>query len=104
MAFTQASFCLSSDTPSTVKFLSLYVLYAFTTFGFSMRQGWHQLAQKSTNTYLPLNEERLTGLPLVSGREKSGAALGFIMVFTSARLVCCGNREAASPTSFVTSA
>src|SRR6266702_5040250 len=69
-SFAMASFhfpLLSSrDTDSTWKPLSLYNWYAFTTFGFSARQGPHQLAQKSTNTYLPRREERVMGLPSTS--------------------------------------
>src|SRR5690349_10927521 len=57
IAFNQGSFSLSSDTPKTVKFLLLNFLKVFTTFGFSIRQGRHQLAQKSTSTYLPRKEE-----------------------------------------------
>src|SRR5687767_4123417 len=75
MAFSQGSFCLSRETPSTVKFLSRNRLYASTTVGFSLRHGPHQLAQKSTRTYLPRNELRLTSLPSVSGKEISGACL-----------------------------
>src|SRR5688572_26342597 len=67
--------CLSRDTPSTVKFFDLNLLKLLTTLGFSVRHGPHQLAQKSTNTYLPLNELSETGLPLGSGNEKSGASL-----------------------------
>src|SRR4051812_30531794 len=63
--------CLSSDTLTTVNPLSLYLLNIFTTLGFSFLQGTHQLAQKSRNTYLPLNPERLTNFPEVSGKVKS---------------------------------
>jgi hypothetical protein len=35
----------------------------------------HQLAQKSTNTYLPLNEDNETGTPFTSFCVKSGASL-----------------------------
>src|SRR3954469_10137464 len=68
-------FCLSSssDTPSTVKFLFLYLLYAATTFGFSPRHGPHQLAQKSTKTYLPFNWLNEKGLSSTSFMVKSGA-------------------------------
>src|SRR5690606_23748349 len=75
MAFIQASFApgRSSDTPKTVKFLSLNAWYAATTFGFSCLQGPHQLAQKSTNTYLPRSDDSAIGVPAVSGWLKSGA-------------------------------
>src|SRR6187402_3678437 len=75
MAFSHFSLSLgrSSDTPSTVKFLPLYLEKLFTRAGLSARQGPHQLAQKSTSTYLPLNDESFTGRPLVSFCEKSGA-------------------------------
>ena len=63
IAFSQ--FCLpcslSSDTPRTVNPLSLKSLNAFTTFGFSARQGPHQDAQKSIRTYFPLKSDSLTG-------------------------------------------
>src|SRR3954467_15305009 len=71
MACIQFGFSASSETPSMVKFLSLYLLYAATTFGFSMRQGLHQLAQKSISTYLPLNWESETFFPEVSACENS---------------------------------
>src|SRR5476651_2709937 len=64
---------LSKETPTIVKFLPLYLLYALTTFGFSCLQGPHQDAQKSTKTYLPLNDDRLIILPLVSASANSGA-------------------------------
>src|SRR5690606_41716780 len=75
IALLQSSFFpgRSSDTPKTVKFLSLNFSYAATTVGFSRRQGPHQLAQKSTSTYLPLNEESAKSFPAVSGKVKSGA-------------------------------
>src|SRR6476660_3062760 len=75
IASCQAPFSWSSETPNTVKFLSLNWLYAFTTFGFSMRHGLHQLAQKSTSTYFPLKEANDTGLPFTSGCINSGAFL-----------------------------
>src|ERR1051326_4538358 len=71
----QSPLSLSRDTPSIVNFLSLYFLYACTTFGFSFLQGRHQLAQKSTNTNFPLNELRVIVLPFASGKESSGACL-----------------------------
>src|SRR5690348_8978915 len=70
------------------KFLSLNLLYAFTTFGFSIRQGRHQLAQKSTKTYLPLKELKETGLSFTSGRVNSGAGL-FNKELAAACCVCC---------------
>ncbi|EDM34737.1 hypothetical protein PBAL39_14309 [Pedobacter sp. BAL39] len=38
-----------------------------------MRQGLHQLAQKSINTYFPLKEDNDISFPAVSGNVKSGA-------------------------------
>ena len=73
MAANQAALSSSSDTPSTVKFLFLNLLYANTTLGFSWRQGPHQLAQKSIKTYLPRKEERVNGFPATSFIVKSGA-------------------------------
>src|SRR5580658_3726593 len=55
--------------------LSLYLWKAATTFGFSVRQGTHQLAQKSRRTYLPLNACKETGIPAVSFWVKSKAVL-----------------------------
>src|ERR1700761_8301655 len=75
MAFIQSSLWpgLSSDTPRIVNFLSLNAWYAFTTFGFSARQGPHHDAQKSTSTYLPWNDDSLIVFPLVSAAANSGA-------------------------------
>src|ERR1700684_207020 len=75
MALGQASLveATSMDTPRILNPLSLYAWYAFTTFGLSARQGPHQLAQKSTITYLPRKSCRDTGRPAVSGSVKSGA-------------------------------
>ena len=77
MASIHLSFApsLSSDTPSTVNPLSLYLLKALTTLGFSARHGPHQLAQKSMSTYRPLKSFNDTLLPSVSGCTKSGAIL-----------------------------
>src|SRR5690606_42054660 len=64
MAASQSAFFqgLSSDTPSTVKFLSLNLSWAARRLGFSSRQGTHQLAQKSISTYFPLKSVREIGL------------------------------------------
>ena len=43
-------------------------------FGFSALHGPHQLAQKSTNTYLPFKEDSVKGFPLTSFCVKSGSA------------------------------
>src|SRR6476661_5063455 len=43
--------------------------------GFSCLHGPHQLAQKSTSTYLPLKDDSETSLPLASGIVRSGAGL-----------------------------
>src|SRR5688572_25483215 len=74
MASTHLSFRSSSETPRIVKFLCLTWLNAATTLGFSCLQGPHQLAQKSTSTYLPFKELSLISLPFTSGNAKSGAA------------------------------
>ena len=58
-----------------VKFLLRKLLKAFTTLGFSILHGLHQLAQKSTSTYFPRNEERAILFPLTSGITISGAFL-----------------------------
>src|SRR6188472_1916854 len=75
IAFIQASFWpgRSSETPSIVKFLFLNCLNACTTLGFSLLHGPHQLAQKSTSTYLPRKELSFTVLSSVSRKEISGA-------------------------------
>src|SRR6478609_8026461 len=66
IAFIHESRDLSREIPRTVKFLSLNLLNATTTFGFSIRHGLHQLAQKSSKTYLPRKEASDTGFPVVS--------------------------------------
>src|SRR4051812_5106448 len=81
-----------------VKFLSLNWLYAATTFGFSWRHGPHQLAQKSISTYFPLNEERATVFPLVSGKLKSGAFAGPLFFFHSLMAPLSGNLDETSLT------
>ena len=73
MACNQFGLALSRETPNTVKFLPLNWLKAFTTLGFSARQGPHQLAQKSISTYLPLKEESAMGFPFTSCWVKSTA-------------------------------
>src|SRR6266702_4718394 len=85
IAASQASFLpgWSSETPNTVNPFSLYFAKAFTTLGFSMRQGPHQLAQKSTSTYLPLNEESVTARPEVSFCVKSIASDPMAPTFAS---------------------
>src|SRR6185312_12689578 len=75
IASCQAPFSLSRDTPRIAKFFPLNSWYAFTTLGFSARQGPHQLAQKSTSRYLPRKEEIEMDLPLASGSVRSGACL-----------------------------
>src|SRR5260221_9269946 len=85
MAASQASFLpgWSSETPNTVKPFSLYFAKAFTRFGFWARQGPHQLAQKSTSTYLPLKAESFIRLPEVSGCSKSGATLPMAVILSA---------------------
>src|SRR3982751_6491132 len=91
IASIQACLSSSSETPSIVKFLFLYWLYAATTLGFSCRQGPHQLAQKSTSKYLPLKLLMLTGLPFMSCMVRLGAGLptsGYAFGLASAIAVC----------------
>src|ERR1700761_8340630 len=83
----------SSEMLNTVKPLSLYLLYAATTFGFSARQGPHQLAQKSISTYLPRKEESETDFPLVSGRVNSGALPVPVFFFQSFTELLSGKRS-----------
>src|SRR5882757_3991560 len=87
MAFNQFSFLSSNEMLKMVKFFSLNVLNAFTTLGFSARHGLHQLAQKSTNTYLPLKSLNDTGLPDVSFCLKSIAVFP-IPVNLSTSILC----------------
>ena len=52
-AFTQAPWSRSSETPRISNPFRAYLSYTRFTLGFSIRQGRHQLAQKSMSTYLP---------------------------------------------------
>src|SRR4051812_43582959 len=104
MAFFHFSPLSSSDTPTTVKFLFLYLLYACNTFGFSARQGPHQLAQKSTNTYFPLKSANLTGRPSVLFCVKSSMGVPLMLRCNTVNLsaiclpvvVCCADRSSLS--------
>src|SRR6476646_7199511 len=58
-----------------LKPLSLNWLYVFTIFGFSRLQGPHQLAQKSTKTYLPRNADKLSLSPAGVNCWMSGAIM-----------------------------
>src|SRR4051812_35090618 len=105
IALTHLSFspCLSRETPRIVKFLSLNLLKALTTFGFSLRQGPHQLAQKSTSTYFPRSELSDICFPVGSGIEISGAmepTIPIIDFLIAARPWCCGYRVARLSTMF----
>src|SRR5258705_13774764 len=96
-----------------VKFLFLNLLYAATTLGFSMRQGLHQLAQKSTNTYFPRKELSFISFPFTSGMAISGASFptqpsvlavcASSVLFMAATPWCEGNLDAVSFTILVTS-
>src|SRR5690606_1274578 len=88
IAFNHASFLpgLSNETPNMVNPFSLYLLKAATKFGFSWRHGPHHDAQKSTSTYFPLNDDKASWLPAVSGKEKSGAIAPTATVFKLAIL------------------
>src|SRR5689334_19882490 len=61
----------SSETLNIVKPFSLNLRYCDISSGCVVRQGTHQLAQKSNNTYFPRNEESFMGNPDVSGCVKS---------------------------------
>src|SRR5690606_7683095 len=89
IAFSHASLVWSSETPRIVKFLSLNLLYAATRWGFSIRQGRHQLAQKSTSTYFPFKELSAKGLPLISGNTKSGACFPTQLLFFKRSISAC---------------
>src|SRR5437762_159284 len=82
MAFTQFAWSRSRETLYTVKlfapllnFALLYLEYAATTLGFSIRQGMHQEAQKSMRTMLPRREESARSLPSGVLNFNSGAML-----------------------------
>src|SRR5207302_10433424 len=75
---------ISNDTPRIVKPLSLNLLKAFNTFGFSALHGPHQLAQKSSSTYLPRNEDSFTGTSAVSFWVKSMANIPTPVFFAMA--------------------
>src|ERR1700730_6584030 len=99
MACNQSVLSLSNETPRIVKFLFLNLLNAITTFGFSILQGLHQLAQKSTSKYFPLNEDIFLTCPFVSGKARSGAifptqrlslvAYSFCFFCLSVAWACC---------------
>jgi len=55
--------------------------------GFSILQGLHQLAQKSTNTYLPFNEDNEMSFPSGAFNAKSGAC--FPIKFSEEGVVDC---------------
>src|SRR5271167_4526038 len=61
------------DTPSTAKPRFLYVFSNSMNQGISILQGPHHVAQKLSNTTLPLKSESRKGAPLASLRLKSGA-------------------------------
>src|SRR5260221_180627 len=66
--------CSSTETPITVKPFSAYFFWIATNPGISLRQGGHQVAQKSKMTTLPLKSESFTGFPSTSLNCQSGAA------------------------------
>lgn len=75
MSFAIASFqalaSLSKDTPTMFSPLECNSLYIATTFGFSLRHGPHQEAQKSTIVTFPKHSFREITFPSGLGPEKS---------------------------------
>src|SRR6266513_1968553 len=65
----------SSETAATVS-LSSRLPCNFSRDGISLRQGWHQVAQRLSKTSLPLKSARATQLPERSWKETSGAGCG----------------------------
>src|SRR5438874_11016084 len=65
----------SSETAATVS-LSSWLPCSFSRDGISLRQGWHQVAQRLSKTSLPLKSARATQLPERSWNESSGAGCG----------------------------
>src|SRR5258708_9084522 len=65
---------LSNEAPITVKPFFAYFFWIATNPGISLRQGGHQVAQKSKMTTLPLKSESFTGFPSTSLNCQSGAA------------------------------
>src|SRR5437763_2814810 len=65
----------SSDTAATVSWSSRLAC-SFSRDGISLRQGWHQVAQRLSNTSLPLKSASATQLPERSWKEASGAGCG----------------------------
>src|SRR5579862_495648 len=65
----------AKTTPNTATFLERRCAYKkCSTCGASSVQGVHQLAKKSTTTYRPRIEERLTGRPLTMSRPATPGA------------------------------
>src|SRR5580704_11529869 len=89
MAFFQESLSLSRETPRIVKFFVLNSLNAFTTFGFSILQGPHQLAQKSISTNFPLKELMETSFPFTSCITSSGTVLPIHESLDGCSGCCC---------------
>src|SRR5271163_1269892 len=73
------------DTPSTAKPRFLYVFSNSMNQGISILQGPHHVAQKLSNTTLPIKSESRKGLPLASLRLKSVAAFRSSATLSSAR-------------------
>ena len=72
IAFNQFVLLLSRDTLKISKPLAWYFAYALTKLGFSIRQGRHQDAQKSTNTTLPFKELNSISFPSALGITMDG--------------------------------
>src|SRR5690606_1609894 len=79
----------SMEIDTTSSPLALNLLCISTSLGFCSRQGLHQLAQKSTSTYLPLKSERLNFLPFTSSSVKPGAALPKLSLISTEAPVFC---------------
>src|SRR5271154_1774618 len=73
------------DTPSTAKPWFLYVFSNSMNQGISILQGPHHVAQKLSNTTLPLKSESRRGAPFASLRLKSGAAFRSSATLSSVR-------------------
>src|SRR5574344_319022 len=73
MSFVQAALSVSKDTPTNSTPLFLNSSCILITLGKSFLQSGHQLAQKSTTTYLPFKLLNLKVFPSAVFNLKSGA-------------------------------
>ena len=93
-ALVQASFFASIDTLRNWIPLSLYSAYTFLTLGISLRQGPHQLAQKSRTMILPFNFLILMVFPFSFWKVNpvQGYLLSCAHAFLFLRLFSCDNQ------------